>query len=35
VLFALDHAGAGDEEEIPRADANIADLEIQFQVSGF
>jgi hypothetical protein len=27
VLFALDHAGAGNEEEIARANVDIADLE--------
>jgi hypothetical protein len=27
VLFALNHTGAGDEEEIPRANADVADLE--------
>jgi hypothetical protein len=27
VLFAFDHAGTGDEEEIAGADADVADLE--------
>ena len=35
VLFALDHAWTGNEEDIARADADIADLEIQFQVFSF
>ena len=35
MLFALNDAGTGDQEQLTAADLNIADLERQFHVSSF